>query len=142
MLTICLLLLLYSILKKPVADLPDKVRNIKWKEQAGKAWTKITDYSKKAGREASRLVLRFYYTLTDGDLTSTEKAFVYAGIIYIVVPHDLLPEKVLGLIGLVDDAAVATWVFKKVKTHITPAIEQKVNDTLNEWFGYETEISK
>lgn len=140
MLTICLLLLLYSILKKPVADLPEKVKDIKWKEKTASVWKKISAFSKKAGREASRVVLRFYYTLTDGDLSSTEKALVYAGIIYIVVPHDLLPEKVLGLLGLVDDAAVATWVYKKIKKYITPAIEQKVNDTLNDWFGYEVTV--
>ena len=103
------------------------------------AWNKIIDYSKKAGREATRVVLRFYYALTDGDLSATEKALVYAGIIYIVVPHDLLPKRTLGLLGLVDDAGVATWVFKKIRKSITPAIEQKVNDTLNLWFGYDVD---
>ena len=141
MLTICLLLLLYSMLKKPVDSLIEKVRDAKWDRPVRTAWSKIVEFSKKGGREATRIVLRFYYTLTDGDLSSTEKALVYAGIIYIAVPHDLLPKKTLGLLGLVDDAAVASWVFKKIQKSITPAIEQKVQDTLNSWFGYDISVN-
>ena len=140
MLTICLLLLLYSMLKKPVDSLIEKVRDAKWDRPVRTAWSKIVEFSKKGGREATRIVLRFYYTLTDGDLSSTEKALVYAGIIYIAVPHDLLPKKTLGLLGLVDDAAVASWVFKKIQKSITPAIEQKAQDTLNSWFGYDISV--
>ena len=128
------------MLKKPVDSLIEKVRDAKWDRPVRTAWSKIVEFSKKGGREATRIVLRFYYTLTDGDLSSTEKALVYAGIIYIAVPHDLLPKKTLGLLGLVDDAAVASWVFKKIQKSITPAIEQKAQDTLNSWFGYDISV--
>ena len=142
MLTICLLILFYSMLKKPVASLVAKVKDADWTRPAKNAWIKITEYSKRAGREATRIVLRFYYALTDGDLSPKDKALVYAGIIYIVVPHDLLPKKTLGLLGLVDDAAVIGWVWKKVSGCMTPAVEQKVNDTLNDWFGYDVRVTK
>ena len=142
MLTICLLILIYSMLKKPVASLVAKIKDADWKRPVKNAWNKIADYSKRAGREATRIVLRFYYALTDGDLSPKDKALVYAGIIYIVVPHDLLPKKSLGLLGLVDDAAVIGWVWKKVSGCMTPAVEQKVNDTLNDWFGYDVRVSK
>lgn len=140
MLTICLLLLLYSMLKKPVDSLVAKVKDAQWERPIRTAWSKILEFSKKGGREASRIVLRFYYALTDGNLSSTEKALVYAGIIYIVVPHDLLPKRTLGLLGLVDDTAVAAWVYKKIQKNMTPAIEQKVQDTLNSWFGYDVDV--
>jgi uncharacterized membrane protein YkvA (DUF1232 family) len=142
MLTICLLILIYSMLKKPVASLVAKIKDADWKRPVKNAWNKIADYSKRAGREATRIVLRFYYALTDGDLSPKDKALVYAGIIYIVVPHDLLPKKTLGLLGLVDDAAVIGWVWKKVSGCMTPAVEQKVNDTMNDWFGYDVKVSK
>lgn len=142
MLTICLLILIYSMLKKPVASLVAKIKDADWKRPVRNAWNKIAEYSKRAGREATRIVLRFYYALTDGDLSPKDKALVYAGIIYIVVPHDLLPKKTLGLLGLVDDAAVIGWVWKKVSSCMTPAVEQKVNDTLNDWFGYDVRVSK
>ena len=140
MLTICLLLLLYSMLKKPVDSLVAKVKDAQWERPIRTAWSKILEFSKKGGREATRIVLRFYYALTDGNLSSTEKALVYAGIIYIVVPHDLLPKRTLGLLGLVDDTAVAAWVYKKIQKNMTPAIEQKVQDTLNSWFGYDIKV--
>ncbi|MBP5566278.1 MAG: DUF1232 domain-containing protein [Bacteroidales bacterium] len=130
------------MLKKPVASLVAKVKDADWTRPAKNAWIKITEYSKRAGREATRIVLRFYYALTDGDLSPKDKALVYAGIIYIVVPHDLLPKKTLGLLGLVDDAAVIGWVWKKVSGCMTPAVEQKVNDTLNDWFGYDVRVTK
>ncbi len=142
MLTICLLILIYSMLKKPVASLVAKIKDADWKRPVKNAWNKIADYSKRAGREATRIVLRFYYALTDGDLSPKDKALVYAGIIYIVVPHDLLPKKTLGLLGLVDDAAVISWVWKKVSGCMTSAVEQKVNDTLNDWFGYDVRVTK
>jgi len=128
------------MLKKPIDSLTGKVRDADWERPVKNAWAKIVAYSKKAGREATRVVLRFYYALTDGNLSSTEKALVYAGIIYIAVPHDLLPKRTLGLLGLVDDAAVTAWVYKKIKNNMTPAIDQKVNDTLNDWFGYEINV--
>ena len=140
MLTICLLLLLYSMLKKPVDSLVAKVKGAQWERPIRNAWSKILEFSKKGGREATRIVLRFYYALIDGNLSSTEKALVYAGIIYIVVPHDLLPKRPLGLLGLVDDTAVAAWVYKKIQKSMTPAIEQKVQDTLNSWFGYDVDV--
>jgi uncharacterized membrane protein YkvA (DUF1232 family) len=140
MITICLLLLLYSMLKKPVDSLVAKVKDAQWERPIRTAWSKILEFSKKGGREATRIVLRFYYALTDGNLSSTEKALVYAGIIYIVVPHDLLPKRTLGLLGLVDDTAVAAWVYKKIQKNMTPAIEQKVQDTLNSWFGYDVDV--
>jgi hypothetical protein len=44
---------------------------------------------------------------------------------------------VFGLLGLVDDAAVGAWVYNKIQKSITPAVLQKADDTLNEWFGAE-----
>ena len=94
-------------------------------------------YSKKGGRVASRPVLKFYYAMAEGDLSTVEKALVYAGIIYIAVPADLLPRKILGWLGVLDDVGVAAWIYKKIGSSITPDIEQKVEETLNSWFGPE-----
>lgn len=136
-LTICLTILIYSILKRPIGWLIKKLEGVDWKGLAQDAWDKIVLYSKKAGRAGTREVLKFYYALQDGDLSTMEKALVYAGIIYITVPGDLLPRKILGLLGVLDDVAVAAWIYKKIGDSITPAIERKVEETLNKWFGSE-----
>ena len=135
--TICLLILIYSILKRPAGRLVEKLEGVDWKAIAQDAWAKIVTYSKKLGRATTREVLKFYYVMTEGNLSTFEKALVYAGIIYIVVPGDLLPRKVLGWLGVLDDVGVAAWLYKKVGSKITPDIELKVGMTLDEWFGPE-----
>ena len=105
--TICLLILIYSILKRPVDGLLEKLEDVDWKTLAQDAWDKIVTYSKKLGRATTRQLLKFYYVMSEGILSTFEKALVYAGIIYIAVPSDLLPRKVLGLLGILDDAFFA-----------------------------------
>ncbi len=136
-LSLCLLILIYSILKRPVGWLIKKLEGVDWKGLARDAWDKIVLYSKKAGRASTRVVLKFYYAMQDGELSTVEKALVYAGIIYIAVPGDLLPRRILGLLGVLDDVAVAAWIYKKIGDNITPAIERKVEETLDNWFGPE-----
>lgn len=135
--TICLLILVYAIIGRPVGWLVKKLEIVDWKKLAQDAWDTIVLYSKKAGRASTRVVLKFYYAMQDGELSTVEKALVYAGIIYIAVPGDLLPRKILGLLGVLDDVAVAAWIYKKIGDNITPAIERKVEETLDNWFGPE-----
>lgn len=135
MITICLLILIFSILKRPVGRLTALVRDVDWKHLAQGVWNRIVAYSKRVGRAGSRIVLKFYYTMLEGDLTATQKAMVFAGIVYLVVPHDLLPRKVLGWFGVLDDVGVAAWILERVGKSITPQIECKVEETLDNWFG-------
>ena len=130
-----LTILAYSILGKPVGWITKKLKDVDWKALAQDVWSRIIASSSKIGRSACRNALLFYYTLTDGSLSTLEKALLYAGILYIVVPGDLLPRKVLGLLGVMDDVAVAAWIYDKVKKNITPAIELKADMTLDKWFG-------
>lgn len=135
--TLCLLILIYSILKRPVGWLVKKLEGIDWKGITQDAWEKIVSYSKRAGRAATREVLKFYYVMEDGDLSTFEKALVYAGIVYIVVPGDLMPRAVLGWLGLLDDVGVATWILKKISDRVSADITRKVEATLDDWFGPE-----
>ena len=135
--TICILILVYSILGMPVGSLVGRLKDAPWKELAVNAWDVIVTYSKKAGRSASRWVLTFYYTMEEGDLNTLEKALVYAGIIYIAAPGDLLPVRVLGWMGLIDDAAAIAWICERLNKSITPEIKRKVEETLDDWFGPE-----
>lgn len=135
--TICLIILVFAILGKPAGRLLDKIKDVDWKKFSDSAWMRIKRFAKEAGRSATRIVLIFYYTLTSEKLSTMEKALLYAGIIYIAVPRDMLPRRIFGLLGLVDDAAVGAWVYEKIRKNISPAVIQKAEDTLNEWFGPE-----
>lgn len=52
---------------------------------------------------------------------------------------DLVPRAVFKFLGVLDDGVAMLYVYKKIKNRITPAINAKVEDTLNEWFGVEYE---
>lgn len=135
MIITCLLILLYSILKRPVKGLVRLLKDVDWKRRAQNAWSGIVSYSRRAGRAGSRVVLQFYYVMQEGGLSVTEKALVYAGIVYIVVPHDLLPRKMIKWFGVLDDVGVAAWILNRIGKHITPRIQLKVEETLDRWFG-------
>lgn len=105
------------------------------KRLAQGVWSQVVAYGKKAGRAGARIVLLFFYTMQYGDLSMTDRALVYAGLVYIVVPHDLLPRKILKIFGVMDDIGVAAWIFKLISRSITPEIERKVEQTLDRWFG-------
>jgi len=92
------------------------------------------------GRAATKQLLCLYYTLKEGELTGSEKAWIYAALVYVLVPGDLLPRRVFHLMGYTDDALALMYVIRKVKDKITPQILQKVEMQLDQWFGYE--ISK
>ena len=113
----------------------NSLKKMDGKQPAQNVWRYVVAFSRKAGRAGARIVLKFYYTLQYGDLSASEKAMVYAGIVYLVVPHDLLPRKFLGLFGMLDDVGVAAWIFKRINKHITPEIERRVDATLDKWFG-------
>lgn len=96
----------------------------------------LRGFALKAGRSAARQLLRLYYVLKEGDLTSSEKVWVYAALAYVLVPGDLIPRRIFHIIGLVDDAAAVAYIVNKVKRKLTPQIEQHVEMKLDEWFGY------
>lgn len=132
---IFLLILAYSYIGKPVGKLVGKVKNVNWGEIASNAWNTIRAFGLKTGRVTCTPLLYFYYVMADGKTTVGDKALIYGAILYIVSPFDILPRKILGLLGVVDDVAVTAFVYKKISDKITPEIEASVKATLNEWFG-------
>lgn len=138
--TIALLILVYSLAGKPIDNLVRRIKNVNWKEKADSAWTAIRKFGLKAGRTACKPLLTFYYVMTDENTTTADKALVYGAILYIISPFDLIPRRVLSVLGILDDAAVAALVIKKIQNKITPEIEAVVEETLDEWFGATTTI--
>ena len=138
--TLCILLLAYHLIGKPVGRLLDRLRNVDWKTQFALLWDKLKTYALRAGRVATKPILTFYYAMHQTETTTMEKALIYGAIAYIVIPADLLPRKVLGFLGILDDAAVIAYVYKKISNKITAEITNEVNDTLDQWFGAEAVV--
>ena len=139
--TICILVLVYKIIGKPVGRLLERLRNVDWKTQFLLIWDKLKTYALKAGRVATKPILTFYYVMQDSETTTLEKALIYGAIAYIVIPADFLPRKVFSLLGILDDAVVIAYVYKKISNKITAEITNLVENTLDRWFGAEAVVN-
>lgn len=134
---ICITLLAYCILGKDIRSLLERIKEVDWKGKSKELFDKLRPYALKAGRVAARPMLQFYFVMTDEKTSTLDKALVYAAIIYTISPVSLIPSAVYKLLGVLDEGAAVLYVYKKVKERITPEINAKVDDTLNEWFGVE-----
>ena len=138
--TLCILLLAYHLIGKPVGRLLDRLRNVDWKTQFNLLWDKLKTYALKAGRVATKPILTFYYVMHQTETTTLEKALIYGAIAYIIIPSDLIPRRTLSVLGILDDAAVVAYIYKKVSNKVTAEITNKVEDTLDHWFGAEAVV--
>lgn len=137
---ICITILAYLIMGKNIDSLLEKVKDVDWKEKGNDLYEKLKPYAKKVGRTAAKPLLQFYFVLSDDKTTTLDRVLIYAAIIYTVSPVSLIPSAVYKLLGILDEGAAMLFVYNKIKNNITPDIEMKVNQTLDEWFGCEYEI--
>ena len=137
MLAICILILIELFLRKPIGALVSLLKDVDWAQKFNALRQYIRPYAQRAGRTATRPVLLFYYVVTDEDTTTVEKAMIYACIAYVVIPFSLLPRVAFRLIGILDEAAAILFVYAKIKDKLTPAINNRVEETLDSWFGAE-----
>lgn len=140
MITISLLILAYLVVGKDISGLLEKVKNIDWRGKINALMDKLRPWALKAGRAATRPLLQFYYVMDDDNTSTLDRVLIYAAIIYTIIPMDFLPRSVFKFLGVLDDGVAMLYVYKKIKDKITPEINRKVEDTLNEWFGVEYEL--
>ena len=140
MTVICIMILAYLIMGKDISGLLEKVKNIDWRGKINALMDKLRPWALKAGRVATRPLLQFYYVMGDDNTSTLDRVLIYAAIIYTIIPMDFLPRSVFKFLGVLDDGVAMLYVYKKIKNKITPEINAKVEDTLNEWFGVEYEL--
>ena len=140
LITISLLILAYLIMGKDIKPLLERVKNIDWRGKINALMDKLRPWALKAGRVATRPLLQFYYVMEDENTSTLDRVLIYAAIIYTILPMDLIPSAVYKFLGILDDGVSMLFVYKKIKDKITPKINAKVEDTLNEWFGVEYEL--
>ena len=140
LITISLLILAYLVMGKDISGLLEKVKNIDCRGKINALMDKLRPWALKAGRVATRPLLQFYYVMDDDNTSTLDRVLIYAAIIYTIIPMDFLPRSVFKFLGVLDDGVAMLYVYKKIKNRITPEINRKVEDTLNEWFGVEYEL--
>ena len=141
LITISLLILAYLIMGKDISGLLEKVKNVDWRGKINALMDKLRPWALKAGRATARPLLKFYYVLDDDNTSTLDRVLIYAAIIYTILPIDFIPRAVYKFLGILDDGVAMLYVYKKIKDKITPEINAKVEDTLNEWFEVEYEQS-
>ena len=140
LITISLLILAYLIMGKDINPLLERVKNIDWRGKINALMDKLRPWALKAGRVATRPLLQFYYVMEDENTSTLDRVLIYAAIIYTIMPMDLIPSAVYKFLGILDDGLAMLYVYKKIKDKITPEINAKVEETLNDWFGVEYEL--
>ena len=140
LITISLLILAYLIMGKDVKPLLERVKDINWRGKINALMDKLSPWALKAGRVATRPLLQFYYVMDDENTSTLDRVLIYAAILYTILPMDFLPRVAYKFLGVLDDGVAMLYVYKKIKNKITPEINAKVEDTLNEWFGVEYEL--
>ena len=137
---ISIMILAYWVMGKDVSGLLEKVKNVDWRGKMNALWVKLRPWALRAGRVATRSLLQFYYVMEDENTSTLDRVLIYAAIVYTILPLDLVPRAVCKLLGVLDDGVAMLYVYKKIKSKITSAINLKVEETLMEWFGVEYEI--
>ena len=140
LITISLLILAYLIMGKDISGLLEKVKNVDWRDKINALMDKLRPWALKAGRVATRPLLEFYYVMDDDNTSTLDRVLIYAAIVYTILPMDFIPSVIYKFLGILDDGVAMLYVYKKIKDKITPEINAKVEDTLNEWFGAEYEL--
>ena len=140
LITTCILILAYLVMGKDVKPLLERVKNVNWRGKINALMDKFRPWALKAGRASTRPLLQFYYVLDDDTNSTLDRVLIYAAIFYTILPMDLIPSVIYKFLGILDDGVAILYVYKKIKAKITPEINRKVEDTLNEWFGVEYEL--
>ena len=140
LITISLLILAYLVMGKDISGLLEKVKNVDWRGKINSLMDKLRPWALKAGRVATRPLLQFYYVMDDENTSTLDRVLIYAAIVYTILPMDFIPSVIYMFLGILDDGVAMLFVYKKIKDKITPEINVKVEDTLNEWFGAEYEL--
>ena len=140
LITISLLILAYLVMGKDIKPLLERVKNIDWRGKINALMDKLRPWALKAGRVATRPLLQFYYVMDDDNTSTLDRVLIYAAIIYTILPMDFIPSVIYKFLGILDDGVAMLFVYKKIKDKITPEINAKVEETLNEWFGVEYEL--
>lgn len=134
------MILAYMTMGKDYSSFFKKVKNIDWHSKIDALMNKLRPWSLRAGRAVTRPLLQFYYVIDDDNTSTINRILIYAAIIYTILPIDFIPSVVYRFIDILDDGVAMLFVYKKINEKISPRIDAKVEDTLNEWFGVEYEL--
>ncbi|MDE5657505.1 MAG: DUF1232 domain-containing protein [Muribaculaceae bacterium] len=94
----------------------------------------ICNWSRKAGRTATRPVLLMWYVMRSKDTSRKDRWAIFGSLAYLILPIDILDSKRLPIIGWLDEVASLAVLVQKMSKYITPEMEAKADELLDKWF--------
>ena len=102
-------------------------------------WESICDWSRKAGRAATRPVLLMWYVMRSKETPRKDKWAIFGSLAYLILPIDILDAKRLPIIGWLDEVASLALLVQKMSKYITPEMEVRADAQLDKWFNNSSE---
>lgn len=99
-----------------------------------KLWDKLKKFAVKLGGKSTYYALVLYYVLQSPTVTVSNKALILGALGYFILPLDLIPD-VIPALGFTDDAAALGIAYKAIQASVSPDIEAKAQDKVDEWFS-------
>ncbi|MBT30488.1 MAG: hypothetical protein CMO01_12590 [Thalassobius sp.] len=96
-------------------------------------WKKIRKLGEKAGLKVVYSSLLLYYAFKSDDVSLQAKATIVGALGYFILPFDFLPD-FIPLIGFTDDLGALILAITQIKEAITPEIQKKAKEKLDDWF--------
>jgi len=97
-------------------------------------WTHIANWSRKAGRAATRPALLMWYVMRSKETPRADKWAIFGSLAFLILPIDILDSKRLPIIGWLDEVASLAILVQKMSKYITPEMEIKADEQLDKWF--------
>lgn len=104
-------------------------------------WAVIRENAPKVGIEATRIMLELFYVLKSPKTGIINKSLIVAALGYQLLPEDVLPREKFGILGFLDNGITLAFAYNRVKSSVTPEIEQQVNNVLSSWFDADEKTS-
>lgn len=102
-------------------------------------WESICDWSRKAGRAATRPVLLMWYVMRSKETPRKDKWAIFGSLAYLILPIDILDAKRLPIIGWLDEVASLALLVQKMSKYITLEMEVRADAQLDKWFNNSSE---
>ncbi len=125
-----------EILKKVKDSIGDNdyVKKIQDGLRGGDLLEKIKAGAGTAGKEATRVALECYQVMQAETTPTVDKLIIGAALAYQFMPNLMDKDNFGPILSLLDNAVTLAIAYNRVKAHVTPEIETKVNAQLAQWF--------
>ena len=104
-------------------------------------WATLRKAVKAIGSKIAYPALLLYYEMRSPEMPIGVKLEIMGALGYLVLPVDLIPDYI-PVVGYTDDLAALLAMVRLTREYITPDIEAKAEEKLEEWFGREPEEAR